>query len=46
MEKILSCGGKCAKLPCEHFDGDDPTKSPEENAQDHIRQLDNLQNWS
>lgn len=41
----LHCG-KCTKLPCEHYDGDDPTKSHEENAQDHLRQLENLRKWS
>lgn len=45
-EKKHAHCGKCTKLPCEHFDGDDPTKSPEENAQDHLRQLENLKQWS
>jgi hypothetical protein len=40
-KKLPHCG-KCDLLPCENFDLDDPTKSPEENAEDRRKQLEQL----
>lgn len=38
QKKLPHCG-ECAQLPCTHYDRCDPTKSPEENAEDHQKQL-------
>lgn len=40
--KHLEHCGKCASLPCEKYSNDDPTKSPEENAEDRRKQLEQL----
>lgn len=40
-KKLEHCG-KCAKLPCEHYNGNDPTKSEAENAEDHAKQMKQL----
>lgn len=40
-KQIKHCG-KCAELPCEQYDGEDPTKTAEENEYDHSEQLRNL----
>jgi hypothetical protein len=34
--------GKCEFLPCKRYSRDDPTKSPEENAEDHRKQIEQL----
>ena len=34
--------GRCPELPCRCYEGEDPTKSAEENAEDHRRQLEQL----
>ncbi|WP_050696563.1 DUF3795 domain-containing protein [Anaeromassilibacillus senegalensis] len=34
--------GLCGELPCRRYEGEDPTKSPEENAEDHRKQLEQL----
>lgn len=41
QKKFPHCG-KCHSLPCEYYKRDDPTKSPEENANDHRKQLEQL----
>ncbi|MBC2396246.1 DUF3795 domain-containing protein [Clostridium tetanomorphum] len=41
-ERKLEHCGKCMDLPCERYFKDDPTKSPEENAEDRRRQLEQL----
>ena len=35
------CGG-CRELPCGRYEAGDPTKTPEENAEDHRKQLEQL----
>ena len=40
-KKLEHCG-KCAKLPCDRFNGSDPTKTAEENENDFIKQLKQL----
>lgn len=40
-KKYAHCGN-CKELPCIHYDGEDPTKSKEENLADHIKQLEQL----
>ena len=34
--------GQCEELPCRRYDGEDPTKSAEENRADHLRQVEAL----
>ncbi|HBU12046.1 MAG TPA: hypothetical protein DEB31_04765 [Clostridiales bacterium] len=41
QKKLAHCG-QCNLLPCEHYERDDPTKSPEENAADHRKQIEQL----
>lgn len=41
QSELVHCG-KCAHLPCERYSKDDPTKSPEQNAEDHRKQLEQL----
>ena len=41
-ERGLPHCGKCAKLPCVLYEGNDPTKTPEENAADHQNRLEQL----
>ncbi len=41
-EKGYAHCGKCRELPCGRYGLDDPTKSPEENAADHAKQLEQL----
>lgn len=41
-EKGLGHCGKCGNLPCERYSKTDPTKSPEENAADQRKQLEQL----
>jgi hypothetical protein len=41
QKKLQHCG-LCDKLPCENYQRDDPSKSPEENAADHRMQIANL----
>lgn len=41
QNKFLHCG-KYELLPCEFYKSEDPTKSPEENAEDHRKQLEQL----
>lgn len=38
-QKKMSHCGKCESLPCEHYERDDPTKSPGENAEDRRKQM-------
>lgn len=38
MKKLAHCG-KCANLPCDRFDGIDPTKTQEENDNDYRQQI-------
>lgn len=40
-KKLLHCG-RCANLPCHRYNGSDPTKTPEENKNDFIKQLEQL----
>lgn len=40
-KKLEHCG-KCEKLPCDRFNGSDPTKTPAENENDLINQLNQL----
>lgn len=37
-KKLVHCG-KCEKLPCNRYNGSDPTKTAEENENDFIKQL-------
>lgn len=37
-KKLAHCG-KCKELPCDRYNGFDPTKTPEENENDFIKQL-------
>lgn len=41
-QKILSHCGKCDELPCNRYDGSDPTKTKKENEDDFIKQLEKL----
>jgi hypothetical protein len=41
QKKLPHCG-MCDLLPCENYQRDDPTKSAEENAEDHRLQIENL----
>lgn len=41
QKKLEHCG-RCGELPCFRFEGNDPTKSVEENERDHQRQLEQL----
>lgn len=41
-QKKLSHCGKCDKLPCNRYDGSDPTKTEKENNDDFIKQLEQL----
>lgn len=41
-ERKLEHCGKCVHLPCERYYRKDPTKSPEENAEDLKKQLNQL----
>lgn len=38
IKKLTHCG-KCKELPCDRYHGFDPTKTPEENESDLIKQL-------
>lgn len=38
-EKRYPHCGRCTQLPCAHYSREDPTKTPEENAEDHRKQL-------
>lgn len=38
IKKLNHCG-KCKELPCDRYHGFDPTKTPEENENDLIKQL-------
>ncbi len=42
LDKKLAHCGKCPGLPCSFYEQDDPTKTPEENAEDHRKQLEQL----
>lgn len=37
--------GQCEELPCSHYEKNDPTKTKEENAKDHCRQMKNLEEY-
>lgn len=41
-DRSLPHCGKCPELPCSRYDSGDPTKSPEENAEDHRKQMEQL----
>lgn len=41
VKKLPHCG-KCEKLPCDKYNGSDPTKTTEENNNDFIMQLEKL----
>lgn len=41
QKKYAHCG-QCELLPCKHYERDDPTKTPEENAEDHRKQIEHL----
>jgi hypothetical protein len=41
-DKHLGHCGKCTSLPCKRYSRNDPTKSPEENAEDLRKQLEQL----
>lgn len=41
IKKLLHCG-KCKELPCDRFNGSDPTKTQKENEEDFINQLNQL----
>lgn len=41
QKKLAHCGG-CRELPCGRYEAGDPTKTPEENAEDHRKQLEQL----
>ncbi len=41
-EKHFAHCGQCADLPCERYSRQDPTKSPEENAENRRKQLEKL----
>ncbi|RGU92523.1 DUF3795 domain-containing protein [Clostridium sp. AF15-17LB] len=38
-EKNLAHCGECEMLPCDNYNGSDPTKTKEENENDFIKQL-------
>lgn len=38
QKKLNHCGG-CSQLPCARYEREDPTKTPEENAEDYRRML-------
>lgn len=44
-KKYAHCG-QCSELPCKRYENDDPTKTPEENARDHQKQLEQLKKMS
>ncbi len=41
QKKLFHCG-ECDLLPCEHYERDDPTKTPVENAEDRRKQMEQL----
>lgn len=41
LKNLAHCG-KCHELPCGRYDGSDPTKMPEDNVNDLIKQLEQL----
>lgn len=44
-ERKYAHSEQCEELPCSRFEGDDPTKSPEEYASDYGSQMKNLNEY-